>query len=178
MGLLMADRGSILQAMIHAWWYPQGMRSKGEYVFRWANFKLIYRKQWIASNRRKHRISKIKRWSDNTTFEASATHSLPTPITAWIPWASLSAPRGPVFIDVWTISSRSLGKFCILSATIPSFSIHSSTWIIWMSKNEKNSFFKHSKNTLAGHTIKKRKYHLITQSMKFQWRDKQPIPPF
>lgn len=119
-------------------------------------------------------ILELRRWSDNTTFEASATHSLPTPITAWIPWASLSAPRGPVFIDVWTISSRSLGKFCILSATISSFSIHSNTWIIWPSKTEK----KVSKNTLAWHTIKKRKYHLITQSMKFVRRDKQSIPPF
>ena len=50
-------------------------------------------------------------------METSASHSLPTPRKAWIPWASLRAPRGPVVMDVWTISSTSLGSPSILSET-------------------------------------------------------------
>lgn len=51
----------------------------------------------------------------NSTFDTSVSHSLPTPITAWIPWASLRAPRGPVLMEVWTISSTSFGSFSTLS---------------------------------------------------------------
>jgi hypothetical protein len=50
------------------------------------------------------------------TLEKSLSHSPPTPRTAWIPWANLKAPRGPVLMDVWRRSSTNLGSSLALSA--------------------------------------------------------------
>lgn len=60
-------------------------------------------------------LKKTRRFEIQATFDTSASHSPPTPRNAWTPWASLIAPRGPVLIDVWIISSTSLGRFSMLS---------------------------------------------------------------
>lgn len=57
-----------------------------------------------------------KKAKEKVTLERSFSHSPPTPKKAWTPWTRRNAPRGPVLIDVWTISSTSLGKFSILPA--------------------------------------------------------------
>lgn len=78
-------------------------------------------KQWLQTQ------SKATDKSERTdTIVTSASHSLPTPINAWIPWASLKGPRGPVFMEVCTMSSNSLGKFSMLAES----------YSIWLDSDE------------------------------------------
>lgn len=78
----------------------------------------IQLKNWYASQETSFamKTKKVSQWRKVlVTLDASVSHSPPTPINAWIPWAILRAPRGPVLNDVWRISSTSLGKFSIRS---------------------------------------------------------------